>query len=103
MGICHRDLKPENFLLLGKTDDSPVKIIDFGLSFVFQDKTKSQNAPRVEMKTKAGTPYYISPEVLNGEYTESCDIWSLGKIEIAKTRRYFVYFAFWSSAFLRQH
>jgi serine/threonine protein kinase len=30
--ICHRDLKVENFLLLNERDDSPVKIIDFGLS-----------------------------------------------------------------------
>jgi calcium-dependent protein kinase len=30
--IVHRDLKPENFLLLDKSDDAPVKIIDFGLS-----------------------------------------------------------------------
>lgn len=31
-GICHRDLKPENFLLLNKSENSPIKIIDFGLS-----------------------------------------------------------------------
>lgn len=32
------------------------------------------------MSTKAGTPYYISPEVLKGQYDESCDIWSSGVI-----------------------
>lgn len=32
------------------------------------------------MKTKAGTPYYISPEVLKGNYDVSCDIWSQGVI-----------------------
>lgn len=32
------------------------------------------------MKTKAGTPYYISPEILEGNYDQSCDIWSLGVI-----------------------
>lgn len=32
------------------------------------------------MTTKAGTPYYISPEVLEGKYDQSCDIWSLGVI-----------------------
>lgn len=31
-GIVHRDLKPENFLFLTEAEDSPIKIIDFGLS-----------------------------------------------------------------------
>lgn len=76
--ICHRDLKPENFLLLNKRDDSPVIVIDFGLSHIFHQAKPEEK--KKSMHTKAGTPYYIAPEVLIGRYDESCDVWSLGVI-----------------------
>mmetsp|Transcript_16402 Transcript_16402/g.39361 ORF Transcript_16402/g.39361 Transcript_16402/m.39361 type:complete len:513 (+) Transcript_16402:223-1761(+) len=70
--IMHRDLKPENFLFLSKDHHSPLKIIDFGLSCRFKtNETKS---------TKAGTPYYVAPQVLAGKYDETCDLWSCGVI-----------------------
>jgi calcium-dependent protein kinase len=76
-GICHRDLKPENLLLVNKEEDSPVKVIDFGLSNIFKDvKTGTET----KMTTKVGTAYYVSPEVLSGNYDEKCDIWSAGVI-----------------------
>jgi calcium-dependent protein kinase len=78
--ICHRDLKPENFLLLSKAENSPLKIIDFGLSVFFDEKMLKETGGKMVMKTKAGTPYYISPEILKGNYDLSCDIWSAGVI-----------------------
>jgi len=71
-GIVHRDLKPENFLFSTKSEDAVIKIIDFGLS-------RHDTATKI-MNTKVGTPYYVAPEVLNREYTKSCDIWSIGVI-----------------------
>ena len=68
----HRDLKPENFLFSTKDEDAVIKIIDFGLS-------RHDTATKI-MNTKVGTPYYVAPEVLNREYTKSCDIWSIGVI-----------------------
>jgi len=68
--IMHRDLKPENFLFATKTPESPLKVIDFGLATTFEKKD--------EAKTKAGTPYYVSPQVLKGCYSHKCDMWSCG-------------------------
>ena len=69
--ICHRDLKPENLLYLkaGDEKNNRIKVIDFGLS---------QACDR--LKTKVGTAYYVSPEILSGTYTHLCDIWSAGVI-----------------------
>ena len=69
--LAHRDIKPENFMF--KTRNGKVlKLIDFGLSQCFDHKKK--------MKTLAGSPYYLAPEVLQQEYTYKCDVWSLGVI-----------------------
>ena len=76
-GICHRDLKPENILFLSEEEDSPIKVIDFGLSKIFGEYNNIINN---EMTSFVGTAYYVSPEVLQGKYNEKCDIWSAGVI-----------------------
>lgn len=64
--ISHRDLKPENFLFLAPDEDSPIKLIDFGLSKFFGDPTTKEKpeedkkpgqrrAKKTQMQTKAGT------------------------------------------------
>ena len=72
LNIVHRDLKPENFLFVSPAEDSDLKIIDFGLSKICEGGSLQR------MNTRAGTPYYISPEVLAGNYDISCDMWSAG-------------------------
>ncbi len=68
----HRDIKPENILYDTKAIDSPIKIIDFGTSRVFD--------PNSKMNQKYGTAYYIAPEVLKRKYDHKCDVWSIGAI-----------------------
>ena len=66
-GIIHRDIKPENIMI---TDNGSVRLIDFGLSKVNKGDKK--------LTTIAGTPFYMAPEVLDGNYGAKADIWSLG-------------------------
>ena len=86
-GIVHRDMKLENILFSTESEDSPIKIIDFGLSVLLGKKDVKENEVTdlkkygfKRMTTKVGTIYYMSPEVIKGNYDEKCDIWACGVI-----------------------
>ena len=66
--------------------DSPVKVVDFGISKIFdpslanlQKDLQGDNKLK-KMDSQIGTLFFISPEILKGSYNEKCDIWSLGII-----------------------
>lgn len=70
--IVHRDIKLENILFVNQDENNlNLKIIDFGLGINFEKGI-------VKMKEKLGTSYYMSPEILEQNYNEKCDIWALG-------------------------
>ena len=72
--ITHRDLKPENILLESKDKNNlDIKISDFGFSCFFD--------PQKGLDLVLGSPLYMAPEIiLNKNYNEKVDIWSIGVI-----------------------
>jgi NIMA (never in mitosis gene a)-related kinase len=67
--ILHRDLKCQNIFI---TKGNIIKLGDFGIACILSNTL--ENA-----KTMAGTPFNLSPEIIDGkEYSYKSDIWSLG-------------------------
>jgi len=74
--ICHRNLKLSNVLMSQPTAECLLKISDFSISKMWNDKDL--------LRTKVGTPGYMAPEVLLASpgscYTSKADCWALGII-----------------------
>jgi len=71
--VAHRDLKPENLLLVSPSNDSHVKLADFG----FAKRVPRPNS----LLTQCGSPAFVAPEIINFKpYDERVDNWSLGVI-----------------------
>ena len=70
-GIIHRDIKPENIVFVELNNFNALKLIDFGLSI--QQNAKKDNR-------RVGTPYYMSPEMVRGNFNYASDVWSIGVI-----------------------
>ena len=70
-GIIHRDIKPENIVFVEPDNFNALKLIDFGLSI--QQNAKKDNR-------RVGTPYYMSPEMVRGNFNYASDVWSIGVI-----------------------
>ena len=69
--IIHRDIKSQNIFLM---KNGKIKIGDFGIA-------KALTNTKNNATTIIGTPYYFSPEIINGEpYNYKTDIWSLGVV-----------------------
>lgn len=73
-GIVHRDVKPENVFLTG--DDAHVKVLDFGISKVGDNKDGL-----TKTGTVMGTPDYMAPEQARGDKVDArADIYAVGAI-----------------------
>ena len=70
--VMHRDMKPENLLFVDSSPVSTLKVIDWGFA--------AKCGKNHKFSSVVGTPYYVAPEVLFGNYDKRCDIWSTGVI-----------------------
>lgn len=71
--MVHRDIKPDNLLL---TEDDVLKIVDFGVSEMFEKASEMMTAK------SAGSPAFLPPELCvtkHGDISgKAADIWSMG-------------------------
>src|SRR5262245_5498590 len=69
-GVVHRDLKPANIFI----EHGHLKIGDYGLS------RRISGSEGGDLSRGVGTPHYMAPEIKNGNYTASIDVYACGVI-----------------------
>jgi len=69
-GFIHRDLRPESWLMADLSEESALKLSNFGMVCECkEDQSLSQ---------PCGTLHYVAPEVLRGSYGRASDVWTIG-------------------------
>jgi len=76
--VAHCDLKPDNFLFLTSSDDSTLKIIDFGHSQRLSNFKSVEGELLDYPFAIQQSCFYNAPEILDRKFCLASDIWSLG-------------------------
>ncbi len=77
LGLVHRDLKPENILFTGSVADvnsGVTKLADFGLVRALR------TGEVAGLSRLSGTPAYIAPEQISGQFSTGSDLYALGVV-----------------------
>ena len=77
--IVHRDIECSNIMFSTTSEDSEVKLVDFGSAIELETVPNHPGAFKF-LKEKTGSLNVMAPEVIQGKYGPKADIWSIGVV-----------------------
>jgi len=77
--IVHRDIECSNIMFSTSSEDSEVKLVDFGSAIELETVPNHPGAFKF-LNEKTGSLNVMAPDVIQGKYGPKADIWSIGVV-----------------------